>query len=163
MVLIEALSTELHRLLPEAVQEDRELYHQTLATLPQGLRAMAGSYSFAVGIAEETLISYFCNQDDERDLSETLYGLRELELPDIAGFLEETWKFFEPHLIALQTNGLDGQDFSSWLVEIGAEKRIGPLDKKMQQYLKMCGRMGLLESWAVYARKYPERCVAATA
>lgn len=159
--LIELLSAELHRLLPEAVQEDRDLYHKTLASLPKGLRAMAGIYAFDMSMTEETLASYFCNQDDERDIAEALNGLRELELNDIAGFLDETQKFFEPHMTALQTLDFGGKEFPVWLEEIGALKLTDPMDEKIQLHLKKSGRMGLLESWPLYARKYPERCVIA--
>jgi hypothetical protein len=160
-VLVELLSAELLRLLPPELQQDRDLYHRTLASLPQGLRAMAGIYGFNVCIAKETLASYFCNQGDERDINEALNGLRELELDEIAGYLEETKKFFEPHMAALRACDFGGKEFSVWLQEIGALALINPMDIKIDLHLKKSGRFGLLNSWTAYARKYPERCVVA--
>jgi hypothetical protein len=162
-VLIELLSEELQRHLPEALQEDRDLYHKTVASLPQGLRAMAGIYGFNLCIAEETLASYFCNQEDERDLRETINGLKELELNEIAGYLEDTEKFFKPYMRALLSGNFGGKEFADWLVDIGAHKLTDPMDEKILLHMKKSGRMGLLESWPVYARKYPERCVIAAA
>jgi hypothetical protein len=161
--LIELLSAELHRLLPEEVQEDRDLYYETVECLPAGLRSMAGIYAFDIAMADETLISYFCNLDDEREFLETVRGLRELELPEIAEHLEKTQKFMVPHMEALNTLDFGGKEFPEWLEEIGAIKELDPLDEKIQLHLKKCGRMGLLESWPLYARKYPERCVVAEA
>ena len=148
-VLIELLSAELH--------------HQRLDSLPRGLRAMAGIYFFDISLTQNRLAWHFGDQNEERDLRETLNGLRELELTEIAGFFEETWKFLEPHMGALQSGDYGGKEFSDWLADIGALELTDPMDEKILLHLKKSGKMGLLESWPIYARKYPDRCVVAQA
>ena len=74
--LIGLLATELQLLLPIEIQKDREQFHQILATLPRGLRAMAGTHEFDVSMTQEALAMHIACQHDERDLRETVNGLR---------------------------------------------------------------------------------------
>jgi len=159
--LFDLLSGELQRLLPDTVQKNRDLYHRTIGTLPPGLRAMAGMHFFDVSMSLDSLAWHFGNQNDECDLQETLNGLRELEMPEIADRFEQMWDFMKPHMTALQTGEYGGKDFSDWLVDIGAEEFASEKDKFIWDYCDKIGKSGLLESWALYARKYPERCVVA--
>jgi hypothetical protein len=161
--LFDLLSGELQRLLPDAVQEDRDLYHQALDRLPRGLRAMAGMYFFDVSMSLDDLAWHFGNQNDERDLRETLNGLRELELLEIAGLFERQWEFMKPHMHTLQAGAYDGKDFPDWLKDVGAQSVADPMNRIIWDYCEKLGKLGLLESWAPYARKYPERCVVAEA
>jgi hypothetical protein len=64
---------------------------------------------------------------------------------------------------ALETGNYGGKEFADWLVDIGAQKLTDPMDEKILLHMKKSGRLGLLESWPLYARKYPERCVVAAA
>jgi len=127
--LFELLSGELQRLLPEEIQADRDLYHQTLATVPRGLRAMAGMHFFDVSMSLDDLAWHFGNQNDERDLLETLNGLRELELFEIADLFEKQWDFMKPHLHALQTGDIGGKDLHDWLKETGAQGLADPMNR----------------------------------
>jgi hypothetical protein len=153
------LSGELQRLLPPEIVQDRDLYHQTLATLPRGLRAMAGMHFFDVSMALDSLAWHFGNQNDERDLRETSNGLRELELLEIAEMFDQMWEFMKPHMHALQTGDFGGKDFQEWLEEIGAEDFASEKNDYIWDYCEKAGKSGMLESWPIYARKYPERCV----
>jgi hypothetical protein len=157
--LFNLLSAELQRSLSEPLQEDRELYHQTLTTLPQGLRAMAGMHFFDVSMSLDSLAWHFGNQNDDRDLQETLSGLRELELPEIADMFEQMWNFMKPHMSTLQTGDFGGKEFSDWLTDIGAEDFADKNNKYIREYCDKHSDYGLLSSWLTYARKYPERCV----
>lgn len=157
--LFELLSEELSKRLPDDVQENRELYHQKLGSLPRGLRAMAGMHFFDKSMALDSLAWHFGNQNDERDLRETSNGLRELELFEIADMFDQVWKFMEPHLDKLRREEIVADDFSDWLEQIGAEKLANPMDDYIWDYCRTAGDLGLLQSWVVYARKYPERCV----
>jgi hypothetical protein len=159
--LFDLLSAELQRLLPDAVQQDQDIYHTVLASLPRGLRAMAGMYFFDKSMALDSLAWHFGNQNDERDLRETLNGLRELEMPEIAKMFEQMWEFMKPHIAALQSGDFGGKEFTDWLVDIGAEEFADEKDDYIWDYCKKAGDLGLLASWPRYARKYPERCVAA--
>jgi len=157
--LFELLSGELQRLLPDEIREDEGRYHEALAGLPQGLRAMAGMHFFDVSMTMDDLAWHFGNQNDERDLSETLNGLRELELTEISVYFEQAWKIMEPQFEALRGPGVTSENFYDWLAEIGAKEKIDPMNDFIWDYCKKAGDLGLLSSWPAYARKYPERCI----
>ncbi len=157
--LFDLLSAELQLLLPPDKQEDRNWYYKAIEELPRGLRAMAGMYFFDKSMTLDSLAWHFGNQNDERDLRETLDGLRELELLEIADFFEQMWNFMKPHMSALQTGDFEGKDFTDWLVDIGAEDFASDKDDYIWGYCKNAGTLGLPSSWPAYARKYPERCV----
>jgi hypothetical protein len=157
--LFDLLSGELKRLLPPDKQEDREWYYLTLETLPRGLRAMNGMWFFDVSMSCDSLAWHFDNQNDRRDLQETLNGLREPELPEIADMFKQMWEFMRPHLPVLQSGDIGGKDFSDWLEDIGAEEFADKKDDFIWAYCEKAGKFGLLESWVLYARTYPERCV----
>jgi hypothetical protein len=161
--LVDLLSNELQRLLPDEIREDRNRFHQTLDSLPRGLRAMAGMHFFDVSMTMDDLAWHFGNQNDVRDLKETLDGLRELELPEIAEFFEQAWKIMEPHFDALRGPDVTSDNFYDWLEEIGAQEQIDPMNDAIWDFCKKSGDLGLLASWPKYARKYPERCVVAEA
>jgi hypothetical protein len=161
--LFDLLSKELQRLLPPEKQEDREWYYKTLGSLPKGLRAMNGMYFFDVSMALDSLAWHFGNQNDERDLRETLNGLRELEMPEIAEMFAQMWEFMKPHMATLQSGDYGGKDFSDWLEEIGAQDFANDKDRYIWDYCEKLGKLGMLETWPKYARKYPERCVIAEA
>src|SRR5579862_7909714 len=157
--LFDLLSAELKRLLPPDKQDDRDWYYRTLETLPRGLRARSGMYFFDVSMSCDSLAWHFGNQNDERDLYETLNGLRELELTEIAEMFEQMWEFMKPHMVALQSGDLGGKDFTDWLEDVGAEAFADKKNDYIWAYCEKLGKFGLLESWAPYARKFPERCV----
>lgn len=159
--LVDLLSAELQILLPDEIQEDRDRYHLTLETLPRGLRAMAGMHFFDVSMTMDDLAWHFGNQNDVRDLKETLDGLREIDLPEIADYFERAWKIMEPHFDALRGPDVTSDNFYDWLEEIGAKEQINPVNKAIRDFCKKSGDLGLLASWPKYARKYPERCVVA--
>jgi len=122
---------------------------------------MAGVYSLDVSMSLDDLAWHFGNQNDERDLRETLNGLRELELFEIADLFEKQWEFMKPYLHILQTGDFGGKEFSDWLKEIGAQSVADPMNEIIWNYCEKAGKLGLLESWTPYARKYPERCAIA--
>jgi hypothetical protein len=161
--LFDMLSAELQRLLPPEKEEDRDSHFKAIETMPRGLRAMAGMHFFDVSMALDDLAWHFGNQNDERDLRETLNGLRELELAQIADLFEQAWKIMEPHFEALRGPDVTSDNFYEWLEEIGADKKIDPMNDFIWEYCKKAGDLGLLSSWPAYARKYPERCVVAEA
>ena len=119
---------------------------------------MAGMHFFDISMSMDSLAWHFGNQNDERDLQETLNGLRELELDEVADRFEQMLDFFKPHMQSLQSADFGGKDFSDWLVEIGAEDFARDKDRFIWDYCDRAGKLGMLESWPAYARKYPERC-----
>jgi len=160
-LLFELLSGQLQRLLPEEIQENRDLYQETLATLPRGLRAMAGTHFFGLSMSPDDLAWHFGNQSNERDPDETLNGLRESELFEIAHLVKQQWEFMKPHLHALQAGDMGGKEPHDWLGQIGAQRMADPTNKIIWDHCEQAGKPGLLASWTPYASKYPERCVVA--
>ena len=157
--LIQLLSEELQRLLPEEVLNDPDATYRKVTTLPRGLRAMAGMHFFDMSMALDDIAWHFGNQHDERALRETLNGLRELELYDAAACFEKMWDFMRPHMAALRSGDYDGKDFPNWLEDIGAQAFAEPMNKLIWDHCEAAGKFGLLASWAAYARRYPEGCV----
>ncbi len=157
--LFELLSSELDQQLPEGVREEWNVYSERLAQLPRGLRAMAGIYFFDLSMAMDDLAWHFGNQNDEREIAETLNGLRELELFEIADCFVKMWDFMKPHMVALQSGDLGGKKFPEWLEEIGAQELADPMNKIIWKYCEEHSDFRLLTSWLTYARKYPERCI----
>jgi hypothetical protein len=150
----------LQRLLPDELQDDRDSYYEALEKVPRGLRAMAGMHFFDVSMSIDDLAWHFGNQNDERDLRETLNGLRELELPEIADMFEQMWEFMKPHMAAIKSGDFGGKEFGDWLVDIGADDFAEEKDDFIWAYSEKSPQFGLAQSWIAYARKYPERCVA---
>ena len=159
--LLELLATELQELLPIEMHGDRAQFHQMLGALPRGLRAMAATHEFAVSMTRDDLVCHFSNQNDEHDLHATLNGLRELELPEIADAFQQAWSALEPNLEALRKNQVSNEKLYDWLEEIGADEKIDSMNEIIWDFRDEAGHLGLHQSWVVYARKYPERCVVA--
>ena len=161
--LIELLATELQLLLPLEIQQDRELFHQILTSLPRGLRAMAGTHEFDVSMSQEDLAMHIACQHDERDLRETVNGLRELELPEIADLLVQAITIMQPHMAELHKQQVSVEDLQKWLDEAGAQGKIDPLNDIIWDFSAEAGPLGMHRAWVLYAQKYPERCIAADA
>jgi hypothetical protein len=161
--LIGLLATELQLLLPIEIQKDREQFHQILATLPRGLRAMAGTHEFDVSMTQEDLAMHIACQHDERDLRETVNGLRELEIPEIADILEQAISIMQPHMAELHKQQVSVENLQKWLDQVGAQDKIDPLNDIVWDFSAEAGPLGMHRAWVLYAQKYPERCVAAEA
>jgi len=158
-VLVDVLSDEAQRLLPDELWADKDRYFPALDSIPRGLRAMAGVYPFFVSMNMDDLGWHFTNHSDERDLNETLNGLRELELPSVAEHFRQAWAIMLPYLPDLEPGKYKGEEFSKWARAAGIQQQIDPMNKAIWKMLHEFGDLGLLESWARYARKYPKHCV----
>jgi hypothetical protein len=161
--LFDLLCSEIDRYLPEGLREEWSKYAPRLEKLPLGLRAMAGIYFLDVSMSFDDLAWHFGNQNDEREIAETLRGLQELEMAEIADCFEKMWNFMKPHMDALHDGIQNGKEFHKWLVEIGAQALADPMNKIIWKYCEDHSEHRLLTSWIEYARKYPERCVVAEA
>jgi hypothetical protein len=161
--LLQLLAADLQFLLPIEIQKDRDQFHQILRSLPRGLRAMAGTHEFDVNMTQEDLAMHIACQHEERDLRETVNGLLELELAQIADLLEQAMKVMEPHLDEMRKQQVSVEDLQSWLEEAGAQGKIDPMNDIIWGFSAEAGPLGMHQSWVRYARKYPERCVVAEA
>ena len=117
--LFELLRSELDQKLPEGVREDWTAYSERLAQLPRGLRAMAGIFFFDVSMAMDDLAWHFGNQNDERELAETLDGLRELEMFEIADYFDKMWSSFSNRTCTnCKEETLAGKSFTNGLLRL---------------------------------------------
>src|SRR5258708_5820836 len=162
-LLVDMLSDEARRLLPDELWIDKDRYYPALDSIPRGLRAMAGTYQFSVRIGVDDLAWHFSNHRDERHSKETLNGLRELEQSSIADYFQQAWTIMRPYLPDLQLGKYKDTDFTKWARSAGIQQQIDPMNEAIWWMLNDLGDLQLLASWTRYARKYPERCVTAEA
>jgi hypothetical protein len=156
--LVDLLSEEARRLLPDELFLDTDKYYESLDNVPRGIRAMAGVYPFFVSMQMDDLAWHFTNHPDERHICETLNGLRELELPEIADLFERASGIIQPYLADLHPGRFKDQPFYKWAKDTGIKDQVDPWNKVIWAKQSELA-LGLLTSWAAYARKYPERCV----
>jgi hypothetical protein len=161
--LLDLLSVQARRLLPDELFADTDRYYSSLDAIPRGIRAMAGIYSFCVSMSMDDLAWHFTNHNDERHIRETLDGLRELELPEIADLFQAAWKIMRPYMADLSPGLYKDQPFHKWAKASGVQEQIDPANRIIWAKCKELGPWRLQTSWALYARKYPERCVVAEA
>ena len=157
--LVDLLSDEARRLLPDELFNDADRYYQALEAVPPGLRAMAGIYPLAISMDMDNLAWHFTNHNDQRHIQETLNGLRELELFQIADLFERVWRILEPNLDQLRPGRYREMSFTKWAQENGIQQQIDPMNATIWNFCNESGPLRLLKSWVLYARKYPERCI----
>jgi hypothetical protein len=158
-LLVDMLSDEARRLLPDELWRDSDRYYPALDAIPCGIRAMAGVYPFSVSMDMDDLAWHFTNHRDNRHLSETLNGLRELELLLIADHFEKAWEILRSYIPDLKPGKYKEENFTKWARGAGIQQQIDPMNKAIWKMLDDLGDLRLLGSWARYARRYPERCV----
>jgi hypothetical protein len=148
------LGGELKRLLTSYDSENVEPLVKSLQDLPVGLRAMAATYELDVSMALDDLGWHFANWHHQGLALETLAGLRELGALAEAIIFEQAleiavkrWDFFAS---ADFVDAYDGSDI---------EKALNPLNGKLWRLLGYQGEGGrsLVDLWAPYARRSPER------
>jgi hypothetical protein len=159
--LFERLSETLKEVFPAELQENREQFLTALHRAPRGLRAMAGIFDLDVSMTLDDLAWHFGNHNDERFLRETVLALRELEAVEAADLFQSAWDIAAPYLPEIRTKDWESEDPHDYF-ERTIQSMVDPLNDRMWEICKECGDRGLLQYWLTYARKYPERCVAAS-
>jgi hypothetical protein len=159
--LFEQLSENLKKVFPPELQEDRERFLTALQRAPRGLRAMAGIFDLDVSMALDDLAWHFGNHNDERFLQETVLALRELEAVEAADLFQSAWDIAAPYLPEIRVKDWESEDPHDYF-DRTIQSMVDPLNDRMWAICKECGDPGLLQYWLAYARKYPERCVAAS-
>jgi hypothetical protein len=157
--LFQRLSSALGEAFPPELQEKRDQFYAALLAAPRGLRAMAGIYDLDVSMTLDDLAWHFLNHNDERFLQETAASLREIEADDSAALFSAAWDILKPYLLEIRDKDWDAEDPHDYLDRTGIQSRIDPLNEDMWAICKACGKLGLMQYWLNYARKYPERCV----
>ena len=159
-VLVDLLFDEARRLLPDELFADTNRYYKSLDNVPRGIRSLAGIYPFIVSMEMDDLAWHFSNHPDTRHIRETLNGLREFEMTEIADLFESTSKIMQPYLPDLHPGKFRDQPFYQWSKSAGIQDQIDPWNKAI--WATQSGlALGLLTPCALYARKYPERFVVA--
>ena len=157
--LLQRLSSDLERRLPEAVQHDYDLLIPAMRGLPRGLHAMAATHRLDLSMTLDDLGWHFYNFYHREYADETLWGLRELEADEVTGIFESARALVEPHwdeIGSLRAIGV--KEFVEWYAESGLESALDVFNRRLWA---ICGHSpyGLLQCWLDYARRYPERLI----
>jgi hypothetical protein len=152
--LFKLLGVELKRRLPPYDSDHLEPLVKSLEKLPPGLRAMAATYVLDVSMALDDLGWHFANWHHRGLALETLAGLREMGALAEASIFEQAleiacarWDFFASEGFVKAYSGSD------------LETALDPLNDQLWRLLGYPGEGGrsLLDLWAPYARRSPER------
>ena len=157
--LFERLSDALKEIFPPELQENRDGFLVELQRAPRGLRAMACIFDLDVSMTLDDLAWHFGNHNDERFLQETVVGLRELEAEEVSNLFTSAWDVVKPYLPEIRSKDWADEDPHDYFDRTGIQAQVDPLNEKMWALCKQIGKLGLLQYWIAYARKYPERCV----
>jgi hypothetical protein len=120
---------------------------------------MVGIYDLDVSMTLVDLAWHFENQNDERFLQETVARLMELEANDAETLFSAAWDILQPYLPEIPGKDWNAEAPHDYLDRTGIQSRIDPLNEDMWAICKACRKLGLMQYWLTYARKYPERCV----
>jgi hypothetical protein len=157
--LFQRLSSALSEVFPPELQDSRDQFYAALVAAPRGLRAMAGIYDLDVSMSLDDLAWHFGNHNDERFLQETVTSLRELEANDVAVLFTAAWDIVRPYMSEIRAKEWEPAEFHDYLDRTGIQSRIDPLNEDMWAICKAGDKLGLMQYWLTYARKYPDRCV----
>lgn len=157
--LIDLLNGEIHRLIPTESFADDEKYFDAVDVLPPGLRAMQGVYSLEVSMSFDDLAWHFLNHPSERSSQLIYNGLLELELAEVATLFKSAWDIMQPHLVEFVLIRNRDSNWHLWLKTNGLQSPIDPLNERLWEVIDSLPQR-LPSAWAIYARKYPERCIA---
>jgi hypothetical protein len=154
--LFKLLGGELRRLLPSYDSDNLEPFVKSLQDLPPGLRAMAATYELDVSMALDDLGWHFANWHHQGLALATLAGLREL------GALAEATIFEQALEIALaRWDFFAAEGFVKAYFGSDIETALNPLNDQLWRLLgygyRGEGGRSLLDLWAPYARRSPER------
>ena len=158
--LVDLLGKEIERLIPESAFEHETRFYIAVDSLPRGLRAMQSIYQLDVSMALDDLAWHFLNHPSDRAARQTHDGLLELNLAEPAALFKSAWDIWSRHLDTYRTEGLKGMKPHAFLEHIGVQERIDPLNDQLWSFIETQNGLGLLRSWALYARKHPDRCLA---
>ncbi len=160
-VLFKLLTGELDRLMPPEVQGDPGALRAAIAKAPRGMRAMAAVHPLDVSMALDDLAWHFGNHPDLGDALVTLEGLRELGLDDAVEWFGQVIEIVKPYLHKYgPPKWRFWESFPDWLERTGIQKKCDPLNHRWwRKYSHVKGGKGLMDAWAPYARRFPERCV----
>jgi len=157
--LLQRLSSELERCLPEAVQHDYDLLIPAMRDLPRGLHAMAATHRLDLSMGLDDLGWHFYNFYHREFADETLWGLRELEADEVADIFESARALVEPHWDEIGSfRAIGVSEFVAWYSASGPERALAALNRRLWA---ICGQSsyGLLQFWLDYARRYPDRLI----
>jgi hypothetical protein len=131
-------------------------YAAAIATLPTGLRAMAATHHLDVSLTMDDIGWHFLNFGEPGLVRETVTGLRELELCDIADY------FLEAHAIVnpLRPEIKEAEDYYECLEGRGLMDRINELTDKASTKQPTLSGSPIYAAWTKYARIHPEKVFA---
>jgi hypothetical protein len=163
-VLLDALSTELQRWVPDRIELDDLV--ALLPTLPSGLRAMCATVQFDVSMGLDEIGWHFANWHNLPYCLETSRGLHELEATVAAEVFGQAMEIVAPFWDTIGELLDEGADaFVKWYINSKLIESLMPLNERFwNSYARDSGRykeLGFSQVWVDYARKYPKRMIEA--
>jgi hypothetical protein len=158
-----AILTE--RVKADAYSEDGS-YAAAISELPKGLRAMAATHHLDISLTLDDLGWHFLNFGEPSLVRETEAGLRELGLPDLAGWFVQARDIVEPYLKAIRNGAIKspGDEYYDWLEKSGNRQRMDSLSQaawdKAKGASEDAGGSPIYDAWIRYARQKPEEVFA---
>ena len=124
---------------------------EKIKLLPKGLRAMAAVYELDVSLWRDDLGWHFGNWHHHELAEETALGLEELGANEMASIFREAYAFASTYW-----SELGSDDWSDWYLDSPLDKALFPLNDRAWT-IQQSTDGGLLDLWASYARRCPER------
>jgi hypothetical protein len=85
-------------------------------------------------------------------------SLRDLEAVEAADLFQSAWDIAKPYLPEIRIKDWEKEDPGDYF-DRTIQSKVGPLNERMWELCKECGKQSLLQYSLAYARKHPERCV----
>jgi hypothetical protein len=146
--LFELLGKDLDRRLPSG-RRPNDGFVKVLRALPIGLRSMAATYELDVSLTLDDLGWHFGNWHHEGLAHETALGLEELGATRLAEIFRAALQAALVYWVPL------GQkDWMKWYHGSALEESVAALNDEAWALQR---KQGILEYWAPYARRHPER------
>ena len=130
-------------------------FARQICELPIGLRAMAATHHLDISLTLDDIGWHFLNFGEEKHVSETENGLRELGLEEIAQLFAEAYKIVFPLLPQIRAG--KNADYYICLEKAGQMDRINEITDKASELLKQGGKSSIYPFWTKYARQHPEQ------
>jgi hypothetical protein len=127
-----------------------------ITRLPSGLRAMAATHYLDISLTIDDIGWHFLNFGEPGLVRETVSGLRELGLDDIADYFMEAYSIVNP----LRPEIKKANDYYELLESRGLMKRINELTHKALAKQPQLSGSPIYAAWIKYARLHPEKVFA---
>gem|GEM_PF-981970 len=118
---------------------------------PVGLRAMAATHHLDISLTLDDIGWHFLNWRGKEHAEETIRGLKELELNELARLFRSAERLMRPHL-----GKISHENYYETLEKTGKMKKIDELTKRAHRILDIPNR-NVYFYWVRYTHAHPEK------